>query len=163
MIKLGFEAGGIRQFNSELSLAMAALDLEITRSYVAWTKGIFRDLVMGSPQWSGDLASNWRYGVGAVDYTYNELPNRAAANQMWSAADVYERGAEPAVSIGMANFESTRKPTWRDKVYISNSTPIAAEVEAHTVKIRPENLLYGQVAMIQFVVEMERLRGAFYE
>lgn len=148
-------------FELALSLELARLDREITEKFRGWTVTLFKELVYGSPQWSGDLTANWRYSVNAPDFTYVPIPNKVEGSQFWSKADVYQRGAEPAVGMALANLAAAPKPTWRDTVYISNSTPIAADVEDRRVAIRPVNLVNGEVAMIEFVVAMEQRRGGF--
>lgn len=144
--------GDIARFNRELDLALAQLDRGISSWFENLTKVMFRELVVNTPQWTGDLTSAWNYSLNTPDQTYSPIPNKVEAQQHWSKADVFQRGAEPAVSSTLLKAAGV-KPTWRDVVFFHNPAPIAERVENLQVLIRPVNLVDGRVAMIQFLVD----------
>jgi hypothetical protein len=155
MIKVS--TSGIAAFNQALSLELARLDREISFIFYRWTIRIFRELVEDSPQWSGDLASNWNYSVGSPDYSYSRSPNKTgddARVDYWRQDQgVFQRGHPNAVLTAMSRMEMVRPPAWRDTVYFANATPIAPSIP--NIKIRPVNMVNGQVIMIEQVVMRE--------
>ena len=156
---IAIDTSQIDSFLRSLDLAMLEFDQQISTAFEGWTKTIFKDIAINSPQWSGDLSANWTYAIGYADESYSPIPNKIENDQHWSKADVFQRGAYPAVGIALEKLTSV-KPTWRDTVWIANNTPIAGQVEAQTVKIRPVNLVMGQVAMIQYAVD--QIEGGKY-
>lgn len=162
------DTSGIDAFCKEALLAMDRLDREVSDIFYAWTVRICTDIVQQSPQWSGDLASNWNYSVNVVDYTYTMSPNKADGDYRNGAVQkkshgtgryIFQRGDSPAVAMSLARMAAAPRPTWRDTVFFANATPIAPEVEAHSIKIRPVNLIQGQVAMISYTVTKESQSG----
>jgi hypothetical protein len=142
----------ITAFNREVDLAFAQMDRDLSSAFEAWTKKVFASIVRSTPQWTGDLAAAWNYSLGEPDENYFPLHNKSENNRTWSFANVYQRGAEPAVTIAKRKADRWH-PTWRDVVYIHNPAPIADDVENLTVLIRPINLVDGRVAMVQYHVE----------
>lgn len=144
--------GDISRFIRDLDLAFAEMDRGVSNWFERTTKIMFRELVVNTPQWTGDLTSAWNYSLNAPDPSYSPIPNKVEAQKHWSKADVFQRGAEPAVSSTLLKAAGV-KPTWRDVVYFHNPAPIAERVENLRVLIRPVNLVDGRVAMVQFLVD----------
>ncbi len=157
------DTSGVDAFVQQARLDMARLDREVSAVFYKWTARIFKDLVTTSPQWSGDLAANWNYSVGSPDFSYTQIPNKtgseAGIDYVAQNFGVFERGDYRAVSMALERMLAVTQPTWRDTVYFANATPIAPEVEAESIKIRPVNLVEGQVMMIKNTVIKERRRG----
>lgn len=144
----------IDRFCADMDLAMAELDRGISFAYTAWTQNLFTDVVKNTPQFTGDLTANWRYSVHTPDYTYVPIPNKVEnMKPYWQNVDVYKRGDEPAVSIALAHMLQVSKPTWRDEVYFTNSTPIADDVQNQRIALRPVNLVAGAGLMIDYVLQ----------
>lgn len=143
----------ISGFIQQLDRAVLELDQGISREFERWTKNVvFKQIVTTTPQWTGDLATSWNYSVHQPDETYSPIPNKVESREVWSKADVYQRGAEPAVSAALHKADGVH-PSWRDVVYIHNPAPIAEQVENLRVLIRPVNLVDGRVAMVQYYVD----------
>lgn len=159
MIKI--DTSGIAAFRKQLALEMARIDREISAAYYLWTVKMFTELVEGSAQWSGNLASNWNYSVGGADYSYTEIPNKRGNSTKINYQDgthrfgVFEAGANPAVADALSQMKTVPQPTWRDKVYMTNMTPtetgayLEEEIAAGRIKLRPVNLVQGQVVTIE--------------
>ena len=152
------DTSGLTKFNAELDEALAALMLAVDAAYADWTRKVFKGLVEGSPQWSGDLASNWNYSVNGVDYSYD--PQFKGPDGMYFIGPngqelpaIHQRGDAEAVQAAISRMLTVTPPTWKDKVYFNNETPIATDVENMTVLIRPVNLVDGRVAMVQYTLE----------
>lgn len=137
----------IAEFRRQLALEMARLDREVSQEYYAWTKRVFKELVEGTPQWSGDTTANWNYSVGAASYRYDRIPNKtgdeAKIDYVREDFGVFYVGHPYAVDAAMQRMSEVPMPTWRDKVFIANATPIAEQLDAGMVKVRPINLVGG--------------------
>lgn len=157
------DTSGVDAFCKEALLELARLDREISAAYYDWTKTVFEGVVQRSPQWSGDMTANWNYSVGSPDMSYTMLENKAAGpkrqKRLAVGKVVYKMGAQPATGIALARMSEVTQPSWRDTVFITNATPIAPDVEAQTIYIRPVNLIQGQVAMINYAIMTESQRG----
>lgn len=157
------DTSGIDAFVAQLNLEMARFDREISEHFYRYTVELFQDIVWQSPQWSGDMASNWNYSVHQPNFTYVKSENKAAGEvnkkRMAVGKIVYRRGMDPAVETAMSRMRNVPRPTWRDTVYFANATPIAPYVEAHSIHIRPVNLIGGQVAMIAYTLNREAHSG----
>ena len=116
---------------------------------------VFTDLVKGSPQWSGNLASNWTIEFHGRQGSYNQIPGYK--EQGWANDEPYKVGDDPAVSSTLAReLAKIADIRWNSKVQLVNYAPYASEVEAGTGPngrpIREENYKYGQIAMAAYVV-----------
>jgi hypothetical protein len=147
----------IAAFIKQIDLAFAALDRGISREFEDYTKKLFKQLVETTPQWSGDLASSWNYSIGGIDPSYTPSSNKIETKAFWSIAQIYQRGADPAVSQAVARAAG-KHPTWRDAVYFHNPAPIAYMVENLRVLIRPVNLVDQRIAMVQYYVDRHSLK-----
>lgn len=143
---------GIPAFLQSLSLEMARLDREISSEFEKWTKTIYSDIVMGTPQYTGNLVAAWTYSIQYIDESYSPTANKIEHDQIWSKADVYARGEQPGV--GTALFKAAGvHPSWRDEVWIHNPAPYADLIENQRIILRPVNLVDGRVAMVQYAVD----------
>ena len=152
--------GGAAAFKARLKAVMPTIEAEINTKYRKLVRKVFIDLVENSPQWSGNLASNWRIGSGGYAQIAEYNP------QNWYREDPYERGDDPAVSLTMLReFSKVEAITYLKPVRIFNPTPYASEVEVGQGPdgrdIREVNKLaeYGAVAMIGYVNQKYNLLG----
>lgn len=151
-------------FRAKLQKVMPTIEAEVSTKYRELVRRIFTDLVVNSPQWSGNLASNWTIGSGS----YRELPGRVSATGDWYREDPYVMGDDPAVaSVLLREIPKLANYTYKMPIRLSNATPYASEVEAGTAppghEIREENKLaeYGAVAMIGYVdMKYKALKGS---
>lgn len=117
-------------------------------------RDIFTDLVKGSPQWSGNLASNWYIEFHGNTGAYREIADHDSNN--WYREDPYQLGDDPAVGATLAReLPKVAQIRWNSKVSLVNYTPYATDVEEGQGPdgrdIRPENYKYGQIAMVGYV------------
>lgn len=137
----------IPAFRKQIAEEMARLDRETSATYFDWTKKVFQDVVEGTPQWSGDTAANWNYSVKSADYRYERIANKTGdsgkIDYVREDFGVFYRGHPYAVDEAMQRMSAVPTTTWRDPVFISNDTPIAAQLDAGQVKVRPVNLVGG--------------------
>lgn len=115
---------------------------------------MFVDLVQGSPQWSGNLASNWYIEFHGNTGKYSKI--KGYKPKAWQRDDPYSAGDDPAVSRTLAReLPKIADIRWNSKVQIVNYTPYAPYVEVGSgpegKPIREANYRYGQVAMAGYV------------
>lgn len=143
---------GVEAFKAKLKAVMPTVEAEVNTKFRKLGQLIFTDLVMNSPQWSGNLATNWHINTGG----YNQHPLYEPWNPDLSKA--YWRGQNPAVGDTLnAELPKLDATTYRDTIRLYNSAPYAPMVEVNVGPegkgIRKVNKLaeYGGVAMIGYV------------
>jgi hypothetical protein len=105
----------------------------ITVRYQKLVFKMFKDVVEHTPQWSGNLASNWVIEVGSVGEGqggYRQLPSYAGVN--WKGTAAKQAGHSDAVAIAISYAEGSDRIgsiRWNSRVSIANHTPYAAQVE----------------------------------
>lgn len=152
---------GKQTFKAKLKKAVPAIEANINSVHREVVRRIFTDLVLHSPQWSGNLALNWYIGSGG----YRPI----AEYSSYGSVEPYSMGSDPAVSMVLAR--ETRKITalsYKQPVSIFNAAPYAAEVEAgqgpNGRPIREINKLeaYGGVAMVGYAdMKYNQLKSSF--
>lgn len=98
-------------------------------------------MIQNSPQWTGDFASNWRFGVGTADLSYDTgdvAPPSGPTTEPW------KQFSRPAVQLGMAKNRGKEFAfKLGDDVYISNASKhdivYAGGIFDGSVKLREVN------------------------
>jgi hypothetical protein len=146
---------GTSAFLAKLKKANALVRGTVSDTHRKLVTQIFTDLVMNSPQWSGNLAQQWSIDFHGSKGAYRPIPGYG---QDWQEKSPYHKGSDPAVGATLAR-ELRKVPDikWNTKVTITNYAPYASDVENNIGPdgkgIRPENKLesYGKVAMVAYV------------
>ena len=112
-----------------------------------WVEEVFTDIVQLTPQWSGNLASNWYLGVGTMGEQESVIPEKAFFWPLDEALEAFERGDSPAVERSLDRLSGVDFG-YLDTVYIYNPSAIAQDVEDESIYIRPVNKVGGQVFMV---------------
>jgi hypothetical protein len=154
---------GKQTFKAKLRRAVPTVEAKINAVHREVVRRIFTDLVLHSPQWSGNLASNWYVGSGS----YRPTPGYSPGN--WGNANPYSMGSDPAVSTVLKREAGKiAKLSYRQPIKILNAAPYASEVEAgqgpNGNPIRELNKLeaYGGVAMIGYAdMKYNQLKSSF--
>lgn len=153
---IALELRGLNAFQQGIRDAIANIDQTVSFAYARWTLKVFEDLVMNTPQWSGDTAANWRYSTSSPDGSYQPIIGKGVywdtenRHAPWDRPDPLQRGDRAAVWAALDRAKDGPAPSWRDKVFFSNNTPIAPDLESNSVYIRPVNLVGGVVAMVSY-------------
>lgn len=126
-------------------------------------KHVLTDLVTNSPQWSGNLASQWYVEhASSPKGSYKPLPEYMTPYAWEPLYDPHQMGDNPAVANTLAReLPKVASIKWNSSVKIVNYAPYAEDVENNIGpegmdgtqhEIRPENLLpsYGAVAMVGY-------------
>lgn len=145
MVDIDFS--GVDAFLTQLDALQRSFNESVNERFKMWVQEIFVDIVQLTPQWSGNLASNWFIGVNSQSESEQTIPEKAFMWPIDAYALPYERGDSPAVDVSIARIDD-EKYGYLDTVYIYNPTEIAPQVEEHLINIRPVNLLDGRVAMV---------------
>ena len=143
MLKLKSNA---KAFSSQLKAAFAGVETKLDSVCRVRAEGVFHDIVENTPQWTGNLAGNWRLGVGQPDTSFTvrtEFPYSESLRE-------FQRGDDPAVSEALTLAQTAiTNISYKSTVFITNQSPIAQAVEDEAIHIRPVNLVDGRVAMVE--------------
>ena len=153
---------GADAFKKKLKRTMKFVEDDLSKKHRGLALKILTDLVVHTPQWSGNLAANWTIGSGK----YGEISGYSKSD--WFNQDPFVRGDDPAVaSVLGSELNKLSRLTYKNPITITNKTAYASEVEAGKSTggkpIRDENKLasYGGVAMIGYVsMKYSALKGA---
>lgn len=144
------------KYLAELDVAFALLEAQMAQKVDSFAREVYSSIVLNSPQWSQNFASNWNFSVGQPDTTYTEHPNKEA--MQYSEAPFY-RGANPVVSDVISRLNEAPALKWGETAYFTNATPngyfgyLLDNMEQDGKDwLRPVNLLGGQVALIEYAV-----------
>ena len=153
----------VSDFEKQLASALAVLEVKMSIKYYAFTLKVFKSVVMTSPQWSGNLASNWNYSINSPDTSYSEISEKSGSAMKFFKS--FQVGADPAVSRALRKASVGPVPSWRVPVYITNATPtdqmtgsLVQDMADGYVKLRPVNMVPAQGAIISFT--LEKFKGA---
>lgn len=159
----------IGEFRKQIKLEMARLDREVTTTYEGWTKRVFTGLVEGTAQWSGNLAANWNYAVGAPSMRYVQVPNKTGHDKgidyIKQDFGVFFAGHPLAVEEALVRMAGVTVPTWRDQVFFSNETPddkggyLEESIMEGKVRLRPVNLINGAAVTLDTILLAESQRA----
>jgi hypothetical protein len=152
---LTVKAKGVAGLKSKLKQHQVRVKKAIADELSGIAKTVFTDLVKGSPQWSGNLASNWYIEIDGNAASYRPIPTYSPDN--WHKQTPYVMGDDPAVSNTLAReLPKLTNVKFTSSISLANYAPYATSVEEGVSSsgkpIRSENLLYGQVAMVGFAV-----------
>jgi hypothetical protein len=106
---------------------LSAVERATEQASVGLAKAVFKQLLQGSPQYSGDFAANWKVGYNFVDQSFemNVLDHSAMYSELKGSDGLgefepFSRGDMPAISYAES------KAQWRtlklgETIYLSNS------------------------------------------
>lgn len=146
---------GVDQMIAKLKKHQLIREGRVAQTKRNLVKAVYTDLVTGSPQWSGNLASNWFIEFHGMVGSYQPIETYSETD--WRRDDPYHLGDDPAVSNALAReLPKISQIRWNTKIQIVNYAPYASQVEAgqgpNGRDLRPENYLYGQIAMVSYVM-----------
>lgn len=143
------EVRNLRQFLNGVVAERARLEGKVTQKYQQYVTKVFKDLVSHSPQWSGHLAANWN-----VVLTNDSAPGVYP----WKVDDysrpVFQMGDPAAINFALNRAKPKIKSMrWNTKVTFVNPVPYASEIEDDPSKLRPVNLVSGQVVLARYIAQ----------
>ena len=145
MVDIDFS--GVDAFLQALEREQISFNTQVSAKYRQWVRIIFNDIVELTPQWSGNLASNWNISLSSGQLDEQTISRKAHMWPLPPFVEPFQRGDSPAVDISKARFDDVMFG-YSDQVYIYNPSEIANAVENQSIYIRGVNLLDGRVAMI---------------
>lgn len=126
-------------FDGAVSKWIAAVKNETAEAAVGMAKLTFHNLLINSPQYSGDFAASWRVGYGGIqDHSY-ESGFSSPAN----ADEAYKRGDADAIQF------AKNKASWGalklgSRIVLSNTAthdePYAMKIENGEIHFRSVNM-----------------------
>lgn len=167
---LALNTSGVAAYADWLESQAARLELEVRSIYRAWAIAIHKEITELTPQWSGNLASNWALDLDSPSYAAQyihgpaydqpiEEGTRPAGRQPRS------RGMEPAVGISLARAKQVGMPGLGQAFYIHNPVAYADAIEddSTTPPVRAINRLprseTGKIAMVAYAAAKHSTNG----
>jgi hypothetical protein len=153
---IGVDPAALAKFQVDLAAAVVLLEAQMALKVDTFARRVYGGIIMNSPQWSQNFASNWNYSVGTPDESYTEHPNKEG---MRHTKTPFQRTNDPVVSAKLAELANYPTLQWGQTAYFTNATPdeVGGYLLEHMEKdgkswLRPVNLLSGQVALINYAV-----------
>lgn len=160
---------GVKQTIKKLRNAAARHEIKVTEAYRNFVWTVFEDVVRHTPQWSGNLASNWRLEVGHGAQGFGGYLQRPGYGEnlgrgLKSAHSVpYYAGHPAAVSESLSEAQAALSAIrWNSVIHVVNYAPYGEDVEAgrgpNWRKLRDVNKFSGAnvpahgVAMVQYAI-----------
>lgn len=103
-----------KQFLEGLRAWVAKTELEVAEVYRGYATVIFNFLLYETPQWTGSAVSNWNFGVGAADNTFDpslkqsNLSERAAVSsgrtrrRISYGTPIFQKGSEAPINVAVS-------------------------------------------------------------
>ena len=146
----------LRRFQLSLEAERARLEKRVTKSYRDFVGRAFQDLLMHTPQYSGQMTASWH-----ILLTNEGAPAHVGWYKKGQTGRFYGGTFEPG-EMGdgeavMAAWDREApkldKIRWNTNVSFANTDPMASAVQANalTPPVRPVNLVDGAVAMAAYV------------
>jgi hypothetical protein len=139
---------GLSALKAKIARMQATVEIHVARAVEIRISNMFSELVAITPQYTGNLASNWFIDVGS-DPSYNPIALYRPPERWEKLADPYQMGSDPAVSLATGR-ELRKLRDLRRLIFLQglrtirlvNTAPYASEVE---VGIGPRNRLLREV------------------
>ena len=146
----------LERFILSLQAEKARLDKRVTKTYQEFVAQAFQDLLLHTPQYSGQMAASWH-----ILLTNENAPSHVGWYKKGQTGRFYgghyepvEMGDGEAISEAWDRAEiKIGKIRWNTKVSFVNTDPLAPAVQANLINppVRPVNLVDGAVAMAAYV------------
>lgn len=146
----------LRRFQLSIQAERARLEKNVTQAYRDFVAKAFQDLLMHTPQYSGQLAASWH-----ILLTNDAVPSQPGWYKKGHTGRFYGNTFEPGeMGDGEAVAEAWDRESpkidrirWNTNVSFANSDPNAGAIQANALEppLRPVNLVNGAVAMAAYV------------
>lgn len=134
--------GGLNAWTNKSNSAKKRIKQKAGAYVQSKVKAVLLEALRVSPQWSGNFVANW------VIETNKNKPKGSGYNKAFKQED-WQRfrsvakkvGDRPAIdwNIAYVNSDTIAEIKWNTKVSIVNYAPIADDMEAGNIRLRPEN------------------------
>lgn len=156
---------GLQGMLKQVKYAKLQAEKSVTKQYRNLLYNIFHDVVAGTPQWSGNLATNWGIEIsGSSKVRYREVPGYL--HTFYGRMGVHKMGDDPAVRDTLnRELPKLANLKWNSKVTFVNRTPyaepVAAGIGPNGSPIRAVNLgAAGEVIMLNGIkVKYQNMYG----
>lgn len=142
----GVEIKGLDAFDRQVKAWFGAVEKAAAQEAVGLAKQAFDNILINSPQFSGDMVANWAVGVGApvVSVKVDVIPGAARfrGHTDEQGIEPFGRGDYPAIEYAKSHATWTT-PKLGQTIYLSNSAvhdePYAWLIEGGKINFRSVN------------------------
>ena len=142
----GVKVNNLPAFDAKVMAWFAAVEKATAKVAVTLANRVFDNILINSPQFSGDFAANWKIAFdGSIDYTFD-----AGVIPEFDPSRPFQRGSQAAIQHAYRNVTWPSDFQLGKTITISNSAkhdePYAWKIENGTIQFRPENMGASRVA-----------------
>jgi hypothetical protein len=123
------------------------------------TKKILKDLVLNTPQWSGNTAASWQIETPSSELKYYDT--KLAVEDWQELNPAFFKGHLEAWRVALANAQPALKSIrYNSRISIQNTAPYADELATlpeSELKLRKGNYIKGDVMAVALVSTKYRL------
>lgn len=123
------------------------------------TKTILKDLVLNTPQWSGNTAAMWQIETPSVEV--NAKNTKFAREDWWNIVPESFKGDTEAWKVALANAQPALKSIrYNSTIKIVNTAPYADELATlpeEDLKLRKGNYIPGDVMAVNLATAKYKL------
>lgn len=142
------KTGNLNAFIKKSEAAKAKLRLKAAAYIKRRVKMILKDALTVSPQWSGNYALNWT--VSLKDETAPYDPT-FKVDDYWKITPK-QKGDKEAITMAMTREQvNIDRIKWNSKISIKNVAPVAEEIEAGRVRLRPVNTIPMGLGVVSYL------------
>lgn len=154
---------GLSGFTRSVQGVKARAEGQITKKYKAFVTEVFEDLVMRTPQWSGNLAANWQVrltneGPASKHSWYKKGHTGGFSDDTYNSVKLGD-GEAPMAAI-QAAIPQINKIRWNSRVRIENPVAYADLVSdglgPRGRELRPEHVPPFEMMMYYIVNKYNR-------
>lgn len=152
---------GLDDFKRKLNMDRLRLERRVTKAIQNLVWDVFTDLVVHTPQWSGNMAANWFIVLGS-DPSPEPVPYNVGkswpvtVDMLRNGFSPYKQGDAEAVNASMSReYSKVKRIRWNSKVRLVNPVDYADKVEGgdSETPIREVNFTgnYRRVALETYI------------
>ncbi len=151
--------GAIKNINAWMAKTekgKAAIKSKATKYVQDQVRKVYKTAVTISPQWSGNFAYNWVIEFSGTSPGYSTKFKQVPWNTI-TRDEARVAGDSEVVNAAMKDMEDIiQQIKWNNKIRIVNKSPIADDMEAGLIRLRPENMVLGTYAVLAHLKQKYR-------
>lgn len=149
---------GINAYKAKTELQKARIKQRASDYVKQKVVAVLRDLVLNTPQYTGDTAASWTVKTSSFSVLTGHTPLKEA---YWDTAPWYRempkfKGDKEAYRIALAvNDSIISRLQWNSTISIVNTSPTAGKLASGSIpetKLRPGNYIPGDVLAVKYVI-----------
>lgn len=140
----------LNAWKNKTTSAKARIRSSATSYVIKKVRQVYNDALKVSPQYSGAYTYNWAIEVTGNVPTYSPHLKVVPWQSMWERR--HKMGDLPAITAALNSEKDTiNRLKWNSNIKLVNPSPIHEKLEAHEIRLRPENVIAGDFSVIEYL------------